>query len=71
MSAVRTGESDGEPEQLRRGSVSKAKGRIRETTRPKLMVVLRLSIGITTVRGWYTGLPFASSLNVAQRTKRP
>jgi hypothetical protein len=37
MSAVRTGESDGEPEQLRRGSVNKTTGRIRETMRVNLM----------------------------------
>ncbi len=37
MSTVRTGESDDEPEQLRRGSVNKATGRIRETTRVRLM----------------------------------
>ncbi len=47
MSAVRTTESDGEPEQLRRGSVNRTTGRTWETTRPKLMAVLRLSIGIT------------------------
>jgi len=44
---VSTGESGGEPEQLRRGSVRKATGRVRETTRPKLMAVLRLPIGMT------------------------
>jgi hypothetical protein len=47
MSAVRTGESDDEPEQLRRGSVNKVAGRIWETTRRSLMAVLRLSIGMT------------------------
>jgi hypothetical protein len=46
MSAVRSGELDGEPEQLMSGRVSKVTGRIRVTTRRSLMAVLRLSIGI-------------------------
>jgi hypothetical protein len=47
ISIVRMGESDDEPEQLRRGSVNKVAGRIRETARPRLMAFLRLPIGIT------------------------
>jgi hypothetical protein len=42
MSAVRTGESDGEPEQLTSRSANKVTGKFRQTTRPKLMAFLRL-----------------------------